>query len=102
MPDKRKVSKMATNLTKESIEGFDAMSNSDRRGVSVNPCKYLFSSDSWLAYQSGQYLFSTGRTRPIKAMKSRGYSVKIETESGMIFLFKAEGDDLENMRLERL
>ncbi len=93
---------MATDLTAETIEGFDALeklSTRDNPGGKRNP--YLFSSDSWLAFEAGQALCERGLTRPERAHKSRGCSVRIVTSGQTEFLFKASGDDLEIMDLIR-
>ena len=76
---------MATELTKECTAG-QAASSSDR-----NP--YLFSSDSWLAWEVGHRL-RWQNARVVACRKSRGYSVRFTLEGGAAWIGAAEGKDL--------
>lgn len=63
---------MATNLTAEFIEGYNAQD-----AQIDNP--YLWSSDSWLAYDAGAAFAKYGYSTPTRAAKSRGYSLRVQT-----------------------
>ncbi len=54
----------------------------------------LFSSPVWLAHIAGKQLARKGVTAPTRCAMSRGYSVKLETGSGMTWLVEFKGDKL--------
>lgn len=55
------------------FEGYDA------QDIIENP--HLWSSDNWLLFQAGFLFAKRGASTPIKATKSRGYSVRIFTQA---------------------
>jgi hypothetical protein len=67
--------------------------------VTIEP--YLFSSHCWIAYRAGNALAASGRSRPVRAAMSRGYSFKMETAGGNIFLARFTSD-LQSCQIERL
>lgn len=62
----------------------------------------LFSSPCWLAFHAGRYLAASHETRPVKCAKSRGYSVKIETEQGNQYLIAFSGKELRHITARSL
>lgn len=57
------------------MAGYDANSAPLTSLTGVNP--YLYSSDFWLLWEAGHWLQRTGKSRPVRAKKSRGYVVKV-------------------------
>jgi hypothetical protein len=55
------------------FEGYNA------QDVLANP--HLWSSDNWLLFQAGFLFAKRGASTPIKATKSRGFSVRIFTQA---------------------
>ena len=91
---------MATDLTQEAFDGYRNSDQTDWRGTApANP--FYYSSDSWLAFEAGEYLGRNGVTHPVRCTKSRGYSVKVLTNSGTDYLYALTGDDLEVVTLTR-
>lgn len=66
--------------------------------ITVEP--YLFSSPCWIAYRAGKEMAMSGRTRPVKVTMSRGYSVRMETASGIEFVALFD-KDLTGCKIER-
>jgi len=66
--------------------------------VVSNP--FLWSSTNWMLYESGRLWRNGGRSDPVKAWKSRGYSVRIDTADNR-FVVDFVGDDLD-LELRRL
>jgi hypothetical protein len=78
-------------------------------GAETDPCDknpYIWSSTNWLLFEAGQLWQNCefgriyGRTAPVLARKSRGYTVRVETP-GNAFLVAFEGEDL-HPRVERI
>lgn len=67
--------------------------------ITIEP--YIFSSPCWIAYRAGYTLASSGRSRPVKAAMSRGFSFKMETTGGNMFLVKFS-KDLQSTVIERM
>lgn len=92
---------MATDLTQECIKGYRNADKTDwRDNAPANP--FLWSSDSWLAFEAGEHMGRNGLTVPARVTKSRGYSVKVRTIGGTDFLYRATGDNLSDRELIRL
>lgn len=68
---------MATDLTTECKAGYEQGFTAN--GFADNP--YLFSSDCWLAFIAGQKLAGISGVKSCR--KSRGYSVKVISTSGV-------------------
>ena len=82
---------MKNDLLHQCLEGWD-LAHKD------NP--YLFSSDSWMAFQAGRRIVAM--CRPVKCRKSRGYSIVIETSGGSTCTLKFTGKNLETITMERV
>ena len=54
---------------------------------------FLWSSTNWMLYEAGRLWRGGGRSDPIAARKSRGYTVKVRTAAND-FLISFVGDDL--------
>ena len=54
---------------------------------------FLWSSTNWLLYEAGRLWGNDGRSDPIAARKSRGYTVRVQTAAND-FLISFVGDDL--------
>jgi len=54
---------------------------------------YLWSSSCWLLFEAGLLWANGGRSAPVSARKSRGYSVRVLTHDNE-FLISFVGDDL--------
>ena len=59
-------------MSESFFEGYNA------QDALANP--HLWSSDNWLLFQAGFLFAKRGASTPIKATKSRGYSVRIFTQ----------------------
>lgn len=57
----------------------------------ANP--FMWSSTSWLLFEAGRVWNRCGRSAPVAARKSRGYSVRIQTAAND-FVVEFVGDDL--------
>jgi len=55
---------------------------------------FMWSSTSWMLFEAGRVWNRCGRSTPIMARKSRGYSVRIDTADNQ-FVVDFVGDDLE-------
>ena len=80
-------------FTRDAVAGY--LARDDR---SHNP--YLFSSDCWLVWEAGYQLAYVGCSKPVKAKKSRGYSVTLWTQANK-FTVKFEGDGLDKVNISR-
>ena len=60
-------------MSESFFEGYNA------QDALANP--HLWSSDNWLLFQAGFLFAKRGASTPIKATKSRGFSVRILTEA---------------------
>jgi hypothetical protein len=71
-------------------------------GLSQEPIKnpYIWSSSSWMLFEAGRVWNRCGRSTPVMARKSRGYSVRIDTADNR-FVVNFVGDDLDS-ELRRL
>jgi hypothetical protein len=69
------------DLTAQFMAGYNSQD-----ATIDNP--YLWSSDNWLAYDAGYVFAKRGASTPIKARKSRGYSVRVETAGGNEFVIQ--------------
>ena len=54
---------------------------------------FLWSSTNWMLYEAGRLWRGGGRSDPIAARKSRGYTVRVQTAAND-FLISFVGDDL--------
>jgi hypothetical protein len=54
---------------------------------------YMWSSTSWMLFEAGRVWNRCGRSTPIMARKSRGYTVRVQTAANE-FLIAFVGDDL--------
>jgi hypothetical protein len=69
-------------------------------GYMLNPNPWLWSSDPWLLHQAGLAYSVKGCSRPVKAKKSRGYTVRVATlDNDFIVKFSK---NLETATVERL
>jgi len=59
--------------------------------VVSNP--FLWSSTNWMLFEAGRVWNRCGRSTPVMARKSRGYTVKVRTAAND-FLISFVGDDL--------
>jgi hypothetical protein len=85
---------MAKNdLTNEFMAGWNC-SNAQID----NP--YLWSSDSWLAFNAGAEFYKRGTSTPIKVRKSRGYSIRVYTGDSE-FTIKYDTATLSRYTIER-
>ena len=62
------MSKKQADLTEQAKEGFEAPAGAN--------CPYFDSSPSAMAWLTGQWLKTTGRTEPRDVRMSRGYTVR--------------------------
>ena len=76
---------MANDLTAECRAGLVSFS--------ADPNPYLFSSDSWLAFEAGARLRWQGREL-VSCYKSRGYSLRIVMAGNQSYVVAASGDKL--------
>ena len=60
-------------MSESFFEGYNA------QDALANP--HLWSSDNWLLFQAGFLFAKRGASTPIKATKSRGFSVRIFTQA---------------------
>jgi len=60
-------------MSESFFEGYNA------QDVLANP--HLWSSDNWLLFEAGYLFAKRGTSTPIKATKSRGFSVRIFTQA---------------------
>ena len=60
-------------MSESFFEGYNA------QDALANP--HLWSSDNWLLFEAGYLFAKRGASTPIKAIKSRGFSVRILTEA---------------------
>jgi hypothetical protein len=78
-----KIQKADPELQTAAESGYDAQKNKPTGVYHVsNP--HLYSSDMWLAWQCGAYMFANGYGRPEGVRKSRGHSIRA---NGFIFKF---------------
>lgn len=68
---------------------FTAGTRSDAHDV--NP--YIWSSTNWMLWEAGRLWTTGGRSEPVMARKSRGYTARVETADNA-FLVVFEGDAL--------
>jgi hypothetical protein len=54
---------------------------------------FLWSSTNWMLYEAGRLWRNGGRSDPVTARKSRGYSVRVQTQAND-WLISFVGDDL--------
>jgi hypothetical protein len=55
---------------------------------------YIWSSTHWMLFEAGRVWNRCGRSTPVMARKSRGYSVRIDTADNS-FVVNFVGDDLD-------
>ena len=84
---------MANDLTEAFMAGW----NSQDAQID-NP--YLWSSDNWLAYDAGAQFYKRGTSTPIKAKKSKGYSIRVFTHANE-FIIKYDTATLARVTIER-
>ena len=84
---------MAYNFITETLAGYNA--REDR-----TPCPFIFSSDCWLAWEAGYEMAMRGFSRPIKARKSRGYLMVLQTAANEIKI-GFQGADLSKRIINR-
>ena len=56
---------------------------------------FLWSSTNWLLYEAGRLWGNDGRSEPIAARKSRGYTVRVQTQAND-WVIEFAGDDLDS------
>ena len=57
------------------------------------PNPYIWSSTNWLLFEAGLLWESGGRSEPVMARKSRGYTVRVQTAAND-WVLEFAGDDL--------
>ena len=64
---------------------------------SESPCPFLWSSNSWSAWQIGSWMKRTGRGMPRDCRPSRGYTFHINDMKVLFTYKKAGGFDIERI-----
>jgi hypothetical protein len=77
-----------SNANKVDLD-FIAGARSDAHDV--NP--YIWSSNAWLMWEAGRLWVTGGRSEPVMARKSRGYTARVNTHA-MAYVIKFTGDAL--------
>lgn len=85
---------MPNDLTDAFMKGWHA---SDAQ--TDNP--FLWSSDNWLAFDAGAQFYKQGTSMPIKAKKSKGYSIRVMTNDNE-YIVKYDTATLARVTIERL
>jgi len=75
-----------TKVDQAFQNGFDHL-------FSDGPNPHIWSSNNWLLFEAGNLFRNGGWSTPIRAKKSRGYTVRVETIAND-FLIRFDGDDL--------
>ena len=68
------------------VKGLESL-----KARTTNP--YIWSSTCWMLFEAGLLWANGGRSAPVKAFKSRGYSVHVQTHDND-FIIRFVGDDL--------
>ena len=68
------------------VKGFESL-----KARASNP--YIWSSTHWMLFEAGLLWANRGSSAPVSARKSRGYTVKVQTQAND-WLISFVGDDL--------